>query len=86
MPDKDELHKLRLSLARVADTLGVKDPLLENPVAASQHVDRGWNRLAGLCVGKAVELHNQLERVGGAADDYRQQVIDQLAESDGVGE
>lgn len=57
-----DINKLRLSLARIAQALGVEDPvLLNDPERTSQHTERGWNSLAADCVGKAQELQRDVK-------------------------
>lgn len=58
---RDELAKLRLSVARIAQALGVEDAVLLNaPEEKSRHVHRGWNALAAGCVSRATEVVTDL--------------------------
>jgi hypothetical protein len=60
--DGQELQILRLSMARVAQQMGVETEELPvvtgtaDVIALSRDKQRGWNRLAAACVGKAREL------------------------------
>lgn len=49
--DQKKLYALRLSLARVAQKLGVRDEvLLTDPLSSCRNEPSGWNTLAALCI------------------------------------
>lgn len=67
MPDSEELQKLRVSIARIAQSLGVESsalPVLNKPFnglreLSIQH-DRGWNNLACSCLDV---IHDQRDEL-----------------------
>jgi hypothetical protein len=62
MSDRKELESLRLSVARIAQVLGIEDEvLLTDPMLSAHTKERGWNDLAGQCVEKASEVVRDLK-------------------------
>jgi hypothetical protein len=86
MNDRKELEALRLSVARIAQVLGVKDEvLLTDPMTSCRTKERGWNTLAGDCVTRAQALTQELAEVRDDAEQSgieQRELMDRLADRD----
>ena len=70
MTDRKELVTLRVSVARIAQTLSVETDALkvrgksyEELILLAEFNERGWNKLAGECAYAALELDARGERL-----------------------